>query len=292
MSTHMTAIPELVDLTFQYLARPDLCSCSLVNRQFNVYARPFLYRDISFHLHPERYNHQHTSQDQLFTRLQSQHVINHVHHISIYFNKINFSYKFKSSSPPIVDPDFGKKVADILSRATKLKTVHIENTIRSKFDHSRHQRCDDATWQRLEIASRDAVTKVLESVLTSPNSPTVSLKLYHYHNKGRRLDQINHIEGISVALQLNQQQRVSCLAITPDVRIRAKFDFVLQFRQLRELEFSTDSSLERIYSSPAIAKTTDLAKVFEHMPLIKLTLPYGRIDFTTLPRQLTSSDEG
>jgi hypothetical protein len=286
MSTRATAIPEFLDLTFQYLARPELHSCCLVNRQFNVCARSFLYRDISFHLHPERYNHQHTSQDQLFTHLQSKYVINHVQHISVYFNKINFGYKFGSNSPPIVDPDFGKKVADILSRATKLKTVHIENMRRSMYDHNSHQRGDDAAWECLEIASRDTVTKVLESVLTSPNSPTVSLKLYNYHNKEIRfydVDQIADIEGNLAALRLNQQQRVSCLAITA-VGILTKFDFALQFQQLRELEILNDS--DPTYHSPIIGKTMDLAKVFEHMPLIKLTLPYSGVNFTTLPRQL------
>src|SRR5436190_1958181 len=123
MFTQVAAVPELLDRTLQYLARPDLHSCSLVNRQFNVFACPLLYRDISFYLHPERYNHQHTSQDQLFTRLQSQDLIPHVRHISIYFNKINFGYTFSLTPRPSVDPDFGKKVADIVSRATRLKTV-------------------------------------------------------------------------------------------------------------------------------------------------------------------------
>src|SRR5271155_5791810 len=107
MSAQFTAVTELLELALQYLPISDLYSCSLVNRQFNVCASNLLYRDLSLSLHPKRYWHQDTSQEQLFTRLKSPEIISRVRHISIYFNKMNFVYNGVLNPRPTVDCNFG-----------------------------------------------------------------------------------------------------------------------------------------------------------------------------------------
>jgi len=290
MSAQFTAVAELLELTLQYLPLSDVYSCSLFNRQFNICASLLLYRDLSFYLHPERYRHQDTSQEQLFTRLQSPEIITRVRHISIYFNKMNFGYDFvQRTSYPRVDYDFSTKMTDILRRATRLNHVCIDNVIRSIYDHSPYQMGhDDEAWDEIENGSGTVVAQVLEAVVASPNSPTVCLGLYHYRNKNKRWvdhENGNDVEGGDIALQLNEHQRVAGLAIT-DVGASLKLDFTLRFRHLTELDFYTVMSTDTIYESPLFKKTTDLARLFEHMPLVKLSLAYADVEFTSLPPQL------
>lgn len=243
-------------VVFSHLDPHDYYTCLSVSKGFHALATPFLYRDLSFYLHPQLVGRR-DSQARLLKCLSiPTDKLSYIRRLSIIFNPVhhpnnikslNISFDFTepvdlkknitSAIRPVLafrEPMFGHRIAHILERASGLQYVEVVNELRPYYKLREYIGLNK--WTLLESETRKSLFEVLGKLLVISSRPKVSLKLYHQSSEDSGAAVV---EGDELACAISRRLKVVSLDVVHEhnAEVAAPLDFVTEFRDLSQLGF-------------------------------------------------------